>query len=306
MHQNTQRTNIIKKSLYITLVLILLAVISLLIVSIFQVLVRGYEPAVIDSHITPTPTPIPALMATPKPVPTPEPAPDSGVLPTPEPTPEVLQTFGLADRKSRIDPTLPMVALTFDDGPGRFTNQVLDILEQHDVVATFYVIGEQVGRYKDTVLRAFEMGSEIANHTWSHRALNRISAESIYQQLKDTSDIIESVTGALPTSMRPPWGLSNANVLRISKDLNMSVLFWSLDSSDYLNRSPDRIYDSIMEEVKDKDIILLHDTYERTLETIERLIPDLIDRGFQLVTVSELMYFSDIELEPGKSYSHGR
>jgi len=209
-------------------------------------------------------------------------------------------------READIDPMLPMVALTFDDGPGDYTGQVLDILEQYNVVATFYVIGRQVERHSDTVLRAFDMGCEIANHTWSHWSLDRASDEGIRSQLRDTNAAIEAVTGVSPTSMRPPFGNSSANVRNISGELDLAIVFWSIDPSDYLPRSADRIYDFIMDSVRDRDIILLHDVYDRSVEATRRLIPALINSGFQLVTVSELMYYSGINPNPGSSYSHGR
>ena len=209
-------------------------------------------------------------------------------------------------RETDINPLLPMVALTFDDGPGDFTGQVLDILEQYNVVATFYVIGKQVERHSETVQRAFDMGCEIANHTWSHWSLDTVSDDGIRSQLRDTSNVIEAVTGVAPASMRPPFGNSNSNVRRISGELDLAVVFWSVDPSDYLPRSADRIYDYIIERVRDRDIILLHDVYDRSVEATRRLIPYLINNGFQLVTVSELMYYSGISPNPGSSYSHGR
>jgi len=209
-------------------------------------------------------------------------------------------------RETSVNPLLPMVALTFDDGPGDYTGQVLDILEQYNVVATFYVIGKQVERHSETVLRAFDMGCEIANHTWSHWSLDNVSGESIRKQLGDTNAVIESVTGVIPSSMRPPFGNSSSNVRAISGELDLAVVFWSIDPSDYLSKSPDRIYDYIIERVRDRDIILLHDVYERSVEATRRLVPYLINNGFQLVTVSELMYYSDISFNPGSSYSHGR
>jgi len=210
------------------------------------------------------------------------------------------------ERKQRIDPSLPMVALTFDDGPGNLTNQILDILEQHDAVATFYVIGMQIEAHSDTILRAFEMGCEIANHTWSHRSLERISENSIRTQLQSTCEAIESVIGIPPSSIRPPFGRINSNVRSVSRELGLSIVFWSIDPSDYLQRSPYSIYSHIMGEVADRDIILLHDVYDRSVEAARNLIPSLISRGYQLVTVSELMHFSGITLEPGVTYNHGR
>ena len=228
---------------------------------------------------------------------------------TTEDTIDIYTSQALVDsvaRRQRIDPSLPMVALTFDDGPGKLTNQVLDILERYDAVATFYVIGMQVEDHSETILRAVNMGCEIANHSWSHRSLERISIDSVRTQLQTTNFVIESITGVAPVSMRPPFGRTNSNVQSISRDLGMSVVMWSVDPSDYLEKSAYSIYSHIMGEVRDRDIILLHDVYDRSIEATRSLVPELIERGFQLVTVSELLYFSDIEHEPGATYRHGR
>ena len=259
------------------------------------------EPSVfLSSGLKPTPEPIPTPTPTPPPEQTPDPTPE------PDPIPDIPQVTILPLEQRKIDPSLPMIALTFDDGPSKLTNQFLDVLEEYGAVATFYVIGEYVRNNSDTIQRAHEMGCEIANHTWSHRRLTRISNDAIRSQLKDTSDAIENAIGVRPTHMRPPWGESNANVLSVSRELGLSVVFWSVDTSDYLSITPERIYNKIIDEARDKDIVLMHDTYERTLDALKMLLPSLVEKGYQFVTVSELMEFSDKELEPGKSYNHGR
>ena len=206
----------------------------------------------------------------------------------------------------RIDPNLPMVALTFDDGPVNRTNQILDILEEHNVVATFYVLGMQIENHSDTLLRAHNLGSEIANHSWSHKSFDRISDDDIRAQLHDTNAAVEAITGVAPANMRAPYGRVNDNVRNISEELGLPIVLWSVDPSDFLDRSPESIYYDIMSEVRDRDIILLHDIHARSVYTTRLLIPSLIESGFQLVTVSELMYYSNITPEPGAVYRNGR
>jgi len=211
-----------------------------------------------------------------------------------------------AVRSESIDPSLPMIALTFDDGPGDITIEILDILEQHNVVATFYVLGSLVARHSDTVLRAFNLGCEIANHTWSHMSANDASTDSIRSQLQRTGNEIESIIGTPSTTFRPPFGHINTNLQDVTGELGYPIILWSIDPSDYLPISPEHIYDHIMERVQDRDIILLHDIYDRTLEATRHLIPSLIAQGFQFVTVSELLHFSGITPNPGDTYRHGR
>jgi len=212
----------------------------------------------------------------------------------------------IISRRDRIDPSKPMVALTYDDGPGKLTDSFLDVLEKHGAVATFYVIGRQVNSYSETIQRSFDMGNEIANHTWSHVSLERASAGTIRKQINDTNNAIEAVTGVAPASIRPPFGAINTHARNVIKEFDMPVIMWAIDPSDYLPRSPYNIYRYIMDRVTDRDIILLHDIHERSLEATKTLIPSLISKGYQFVTVSELMYFSEITPEPGKTYRHTR
>jgi peptidoglycan/xylan/chitin deacetylase (PgdA/CDA1 family) len=204
-----------------------------------------------------------------------------------------------------IDPSSPMVALTFDDGPSRFTSPILDVLEEYGAVATFYVVGNRVERYSDVVLRAFNMGNEIANHTWSHSLLPRSSESGIHRQLLLANEAIEAVTGTPPSSMRPPFGSYSGRVRTVAAQLGLPIIRWSLDPSDWSTMSASTTYNLIMSKVKDRDIILLHDTSNPTAEAARRVIPELLNRGFQLVTVSELMYYSGITPEPGKVYRSG-
>ena len=199
-----------------------------------------------------------------------------------------------------------MVAMTFDDGPGDLTEQLLDLLEQYGVVATFYVLGRQVESRSDTIIRAHQLGCEIGNHSWSHPRLDRLSSDSIRKQLQDTSDAIESVIGVRPSNMRPTYGRINSTVEDVAGELGLPLVFWSIDPSDYLPRDIDVIFFHIMDNVQDRDIIIQHDVHERSIEATVYLIPSLLNRGYQLVTVTELMYFTGTIPEPGESYRHGR
>jgi len=215
------------------------------------------------------------------------------------------QSFSESVVTRGIDPSKPMIALTFDDGPSIYTPPILDALEQYGAVATFYVTGNRVQRNRDIVIRAFEMGNEIANHSWSHRMLTRLSEERVRQEMITTNDAIESVTGTPPSNMRPPYGSVNQTVRNVTAELGMPIISWSLDPFDWRTRNANTTYNHIMNNVKDRDIILLHDLSEPTAVAAARLIPALIDRGFQLVTVSELFHYSGITPEPGVTYRSG-
>ncbi|MCL2079609.1 MAG: polysaccharide deacetylase family protein [Oscillospiraceae bacterium] len=209
---------------------------------------------------------------------------------------EINMPYGEASLRN-IDPELPMVAVTYDDGPSKITTDaILDILGEHDAVATFFVTGSSVRANPDTLLRAFEMGNEIGNHTMAHINLRTSSVTTGVAQLLGVNELVEGITGVSPRFMRPPFGEVGANGREVSTQTKMPMIMWAIDPSDYLSEnSPQYIVDFIFARVKDGDIILLHDTSAKTATTTGILIPALIEKGFQLVTVSELFYYKEIE-----------
>ena len=205
-------------------------------------------------------------------------------------------------QSDEIDPSKPMVALTFDDGPGEYTARFLDLFAQYNARATFCVIGEQVESGRDMIIRTFEEGHEIVGHSWSHRLYTRLSARDIEKDILDTNAVIESIIGVSPQMHRVPYGAINDRVKRVSEELGLSLLQWSVDPRDWESRDAELVFDVIMEYVKDGSIIVCHDSHESTAEAMELVIPELISRGYQLVTVSEMFAYRDVELEPGEIY----
>jgi len=205
-----------------------------------------------------------------------------------------------------IDPTRPMVALTFDDGPSFHTIDVLDTLERHNSVATFFVTGRWISSHSQTVLRAHNMGNEIVGHAWSHPTLTAVTDARIHSEIDSTNRAIEELTGTPSMLFRPPYGAHNNRVRAISQDLGVPIILWSLDTHDWDGRGSNVIYNTVMNNVRDGDIILFHDTRGTTSAAVRRIVPDLIARGYQLVTVTELLYYSGITPKPGGVYFHAR
>jgi len=203
---------------------------------------------------------------------------------------------------NKIDPTKPFVALTFDDGPSIYTSRILDTLQQCGGRATFFVTGNKVSENKGKILRASHMGCEIVCHGWDHTDLTTISSRAIKKQLFETIAAIATVTGKVSLMFRPPYGNINKKVEKMSLKLGLSIVNWSLDPRDWETKDADAIYSYIDSNVKNGDIVLCHDTYDTTADAMSRLIPDLIDMGCQLVTVSELLHHIHGEIEPGKLY----
>jgi peptidoglycan/xylan/chitin deacetylase (PgdA/CDA1 family) len=194
-----------------------------------------------------------------------------------------------------------LVALTFDDGPGIFTDELLDMLIEHESLATFFIVGSRIGAHPQTVRNMADHGFEVVGHSWNHPNFLTIEEEDIRFQLQATNTAIFNITGIRPLMHRVPGGNFDDLVLEVSYDLGMSVIQWNLDPRDWEVRNAEIIYDIIMSRVRHGSIIVLHDIHSATIDAMERVIPDLIEAGFILVTVSELLG----ETEPGVVYYGG-
>lgn len=199
-----------------------------------------------------------------------------------------------------IDPTKPMVALTFDDGPHETrTTKILDALEANNAKATFFVLGNRVGRNPDVLRRAVSLGCEIGNHTYGHLQLTKLSLEDIRFQVNETNRLVEEITGQPPTLLRPPYGAFNETV---KQTVNMPMILWCIDTLDWKTKSRDKTVSTVIDNIQDGDIVLMHDIHETSAEAAEIIIPELIKQGYQLVTVSELAEYRGIDLQNGNTY----
>ena len=194
------------------------------------------------------------------------------------------------------------VALTFDDGPSKHTARILNCLEANGAKATFFVVGPNVQKFGDTLRRAVSLGMEIGNHTVNHPNLKTLSEAEIKSEINTNADYVEAATGIRPRLVRPPYGNYTDKILAIA---NQPFILWSIDTLDWKTRNAQKTIDSVLSSVKDGDIILMHDLYEPTAEAAEKIIPELIKMGFDLVTVPELAARKGISLE-AKPYRNFR
>lgn len=219
-----------------------------------------------------------------------------------EPAPTTAPQQGQGERT--IDPTRPMIAITFDDGPGEYTTALLDVLTQYDAVATFYMVGNRINNYQDAVRQVVAQGSEIGTHTWSHKQLTKLAPDGIDSQLRRGMQAIENLTGQPVTTMRPPYGSWDSNVKSVSRKLGLTIVTWNVDTEDWKTNNADKTYDAIMRHVKNGSIILCHETKGSTVQAMKRAIPALLEKGYQLLTVSELLSFTQTHGEAGMVYNH--
>ena len=189
----------------------------------------------------------------------------------------------------RVDPDKPMIALTFDDGPGPGTRRILRALESVDGRATFCMVGDRVNDYAQTARMVAEQGSEIATHTLSHPNLAKLSAGEVRAELEQSIAAIEQVTGVRPGVLRPPYGSTSEDVQQICREMGVVIANWNVDTEDWRVRDADAILNHVLDNARDGAIVLCHDLYPETAAAMERAVEDLTAQGYQLVSVSELL-----------------
>lgn len=211
------------------------------------------------------------------------------------------QSTGQSQTADGIDPSKPMVALTFDDGPQPSVgNRIMDCLAQYGGKATFFMVGERVGSYKTEVQRMVAEGHEVANHTMNHKYLQKLGAAQIQAQVNQGNDAIQAACGVRPTLLRLPGGNHNSTVVA---NAGMPMIQWNVDTLDWKTRNADKTVAAVLNHVKDGDIILMHELYGATGDAVARIVPELHKRGFQMVTVSQMAAAKGRSLEAGKLYS---
>lgn len=198
-----------------------------------------------------------------------------------------------------IDASKPMVALTFDDGPGERTGELLAQLEKYNAHATFFMQGKNIPGKEDFVKKMKETGCELGNHSYDHPQLTKLSADKIANQIGTTNDLIQQAAGSTATVMRPPYGAINDTV---RSSVGLPMILWSIDTLDWKTRNAQSSIDTVMNDVQDGDVILMHDIHTESIDAALVLIPKLEEAGYQLVTVSEMAKAKGVALQNGEKY----
>lgn len=202
-----------------------------------------------------------------------------------------------------VDPTRPMVALTFDDGPNpSVTNRILNSLESYGGRGTFFMVGNRVPGSAEVVSRMAALNCEVANHTLDHKYLTNMNDRGIRANVGQANANVFNACGVTPVLMRPTGGYYNASSLATLGSMGMPAIMWSIDTRDWKHRNPQKTIETVLNQVRDGDIILMHDIYATTADAAEIIIPELTARGYQLVTVSEMANARG-GMAPGHVYS---
>lgn len=205
------------------------------------------------------------------------------------------------DEDGKYDETKqrPMIALTFDDGPGEYTEELINCLVENNAKATFFMLGQNVEAYPEIAKELSDAGMELGNHSYSHPDLVTIGADAAAQQVSNTDAALKAATGFEATVMRPPGGSFNDS---IKAAINHPLIIWSIDTRDWATKSEDQTYQVVMDNAQDGSVVLMHDIHEWSVKAAIRMIPDLIAKGFKLVTVSELAEAKGKTLQSDNAY----
>ena len=202
------------------------------------------------------------------------------------------------NEKFELDPNKKAIAFTFDDGPSTYDLYIIDALVASHSTATFYMVGNRMRSFPLSIDKMVKTGMEVGNHTYDHKSLTSLSDAEVKNQITKTNDLFYEMTGHKLTSLRPSYGNINN---RVRVQVGMPVILWNIDTLDWKTRNAEKIYNSIINNAKDGDIVLMHSLYESTQKAVEKVLPELYKRGFQVVSVGELAKLKNYDLANGST-----
>ena len=196
-----------------------------------------------------------------------------------------------------------LIAITFDDGPAgaESTGKLLDNLDKYNARVTFFVVGNRVANHASILKREYEMGNQVASHSFTHANLAKLSESGIKDELDKTNEAIKKVIGVEPTCIRPPYGSLNDTV---KKAANMHIITWSIDTLDWKNKNADTVCNNIVSKAFDGAIVLLHDLYPTSVDGALKAMEILKDQGYAFVTVEEMAKLRGVEMNNTSVYNN--
>ena len=201
----------------------------------------------------------------------------------------------------RAEEQTKYVALTFDDGPsGRFTRRLLDGLAERDAKATFLLCGYRIKDYPKEAQRIADEGHEIGIHGYSHKSMCTMDFSCVSKEILDTAALLPEVVH--PIFMRPPGGQCGDAMYQVAKQQGLAVLNWSLDTRDWAVKDADAITRRVLENVRNGDVILMHDMYDSSVDAALTIVDELTAQGYRFVTATELVQLRGCRLVPGQVY----
>lgn len=176
------------------------------------------------------------------------------------------------------------IAFTYDDGPGKYTQELLKVLEINDSSATFFMLGNRMKNYEELVRKIKKSNSEIGSHSYSHKNLTSLNDEELNDELNSTNIIYNAITGENLIYLRPPYNYYDDKVINSGYE----IITWNVDTKDWLLKDSTKIYNNVISKACDGCIVLMHDIYEESLEATKKLLPKLKEMGYEVVSISKL------------------
>ena len=197
-----------------------------------------------------------------------------------------------------------VVALTFDDGPGKYTERLLDEMKKRGVKATFFMLGTKVEDYPELVKRMSDEGHAIGNHSYDHEKLTKLSLSGVESTMGKTASKIKKILGYNPEIMRCPGGSCNDTVKKYAKDAGIPIAYWDVDTRDWESRNVNAIMDVCFGKggIKSGSVVLFHDIYDTSVDAAIKVMDRLIEEGYTFVTVPELIMAQEGDIVAGNVY----
>lgn len=211
-----------------------------------------------------------------------------------EPENIVKKTFHYHPNSKELSAHKPTIALTFDDGPSKYTKQIVELLNKYEANATFFILGNKVKNYEETLKFLLESGNEIGNHSYNHKKLSTLSKEELQNQIEQTNKVVKETLDYDIKFLRPTYGAIGKN---LRKNINMEIVLWNVDTTDWKLKNSKAIANKTLHDIKDEKVILMHDIYKSTVDALKIILPELKKQGYQIVTVSELKEIQKIRNE---------
>lgn len=209
------------------------------------------------------------------------------------------KNIDLEERPNNIS-NLKYVALTFDDGPGDYTKDIIDILNKYDYSATFFMVGSKLNEnYRDSLEYVVENNSEIGVHGYSHKFFTNLSKEKLEIEINNTRVLIEDLSGVYPRLVRPPYGSINNKIRNYGYG---PYILWDIDTLDWKYKNSQKIENKVLENIGPGSIILMHEIHKTTVDSLDSILNELKEMNYEVVSVSKLAKYYNIELEDNKSY----
>lgn len=193
-----------------------------------------------------------------------------------------------------------LIALTFDDGPSKYTHDLIDELNKRNIKVTFFVLGENIEKYPDSLKFAIDSGNEIGIHSYKHKLFTKLTDEEIHEQITLTKDSIYSISPIDITHIRVPYGSINNKVQNALNNENLINVLWDVDSLDWKFKNKTKTYNYMIKKITGNDIVLMHDSFKTSVEAGLALIDKLTSEGYVFVTVSELLEQRQIDITQKK------